>query len=183
MDWWRLSRIESILLLEEFERLGGGEDGLALVLEALGQSVDLLQQSARHLAQGLRLIGEDGDGFLRLRANLIGGLSHRVGIGGEHLIELRRLPVEGRLRRLAMLRQGAVHLGRARAERHVDLLQPLAERGGDGFRTLRQRLVDGGCLIGNRRLQRLDALRERIGEAVGALGKGLVQRDRALVYR
>ena len=38
------------------ERLGRGEDGLSLVLEALGQPVDLLEQPARHFAQRPRLL-------------------------------------------------------------------------------------------------------------------------------
>ena len=62
--WCRPSRIELILVFDEFERLGGGENGLSLILEALGEAVDLLEQSARHLAQCLRLTGKDRNGFL-----------------------------------------------------------------------------------------------------------------------
>ena len=51
-------------------------------------AVDLIEQVARDFAQRLRLAGQDADGLLRLRADLIGGLLQDLGVVGEHLVEL-----------------------------------------------------------------------------------------------
>ena len=74
-----------------------------MILEALRQAVDLLQQPARHVAQRLRLIGEDADGFLGLRPNLIGRLLDQVRVIGKQLIELRALLAELAFDGLGML--------------------------------------------------------------------------------
>ena len=124
------------------ERLGGGEDRLALILEALGEPVDLVEQPARHLAQRLGLAGEDRDRFLRLRADLICGLLHDRRIIGQHLIELRRLLAEGLGRGACVLAEHAVGLDRALVEGGVDRLQPLGERDDHGLRPLRHGLVE-----------------------------------------
>jgi hypothetical protein len=70
------------------QRLGGGEDRLALVLEALREAVDLVEQIARNLAQRLGLAGQDADGLLGLAADLVRGLLQDLRVVGEHLAEL-----------------------------------------------------------------------------------------------
>ena len=146
------------------QRLGGGEDGLALILEALREPVDLVEQPARDLAQRLRLAGEDRDGFLRLRADLVCGLLHDRRIVGQHLVELRRLLAEGLGRGACVLAEHAVGLDRALVEGHVDRLQPFGESDDDGLRALGHGLVERSGLLADGGLERLDALEQRIGE-------------------
>ncbi len=165
------------------ERLGRGEDRLALVLEALGQAMDLLEQPLRHLAQVPGLAGEDVHRLLGLSADLLGRLAHHLRVVGEHLVELRRLAAEGLRRHAGMLAEHLVGLGRALPEGDVDGLKPLGQRRDHELRALAHGLVERRGLLGDGRLQPLRLLEQRLGEEVGPLGQGLVEGDGALIDR
>ena len=172
IDWCRPSRIEVNLRVRGIEHLGGGKDRPSLILETLGEAVDLLEQPARHFPKRLRLAGKDRNRLPRLRADLICGLLDDGRVVGEHLIELRRLLAEGVGGGARVLAEHPVGLGGALAEgAEIDRLQPLGKRYDHGLRPLGHGPVEGRGLLADGALKRLHSLEQRIGERLGPLGQ------------
>ena len=98
-----------------------------MALEALGETVDLVEQLARHFTQRLRLAGRMPTASLDCAPTWFGGLLEDLRVIGEHLAELRGLLAERVRGRARMLAEHPLRLDRALAERRVDRLEALGE--------------------------------------------------------
>ncbi len=152
------------LVVGRFQRVGGAQDCLALVLETAGDAGELPEQVMRDVLQDVGLVGHALHGLNRLARDVLAGAPYRVDAVHQGLVEVGRLPPNG-----------AAEANGVLVERLGEGLRLFDDGGVDRRRGAHDRLVEQAQPLGEGIVQRLRALDELIVERLRAVGESGVE--------
>ena len=162
-----MPRLQGVVDLEidGFQGIGRPHDRLALVLESVGDGIDLAEKVLRNVAQHLRLARQALDGLERLPRDVFRRTPHRADAGDQLLVEIGRLPLDGLAEHARMVLQ-----------RRREGVRTLRDGAVDGQRRTLDRLVEQHQALAERTVERPRPLDELGVEDLRAVGKGTVER-------